>query len=46
MKLNIGRIIKSAAKVAAPLIVGMLVTKGQREIERQAEKLIRKTDKL
>lgn len=46
MKLPIGKLAKSALKIAAPLVIGMLTTKAQREIEKQAEKLARKTDKL
>ncbi len=44
--MNIGSLLKGIVKIATPIVVGMLTTKATRELERQAEKLTRKTDKL
>lgn len=46
MKLPIGKILKAGLKIAAPLVIGVLTTKAQREIEKQAEKLTKKVDRV
>lgn len=41
--MNIGNLLRGAAKILAPIVVSVIASKAQREIDRQADKLIRKT---
>lgn len=46
MKINIGKLLKVGLKLAAPLVIGLATSKAQREIEKQAQKLTKRADKL
>lgn len=46
MKLTIGKLLKAGLKIAGPLVIGLATAKAQREIEKQAEKLTKKVDRV